>query len=110
MGGYVGVKGVMGVMSRVVHESSQTELTFVCALVRLQTEPSGAAHLKLSLKSSEHFPSSKYSEQPSSEVRAFRTTVSPGAQLLRGRGGGGGERVAHPPNFSLSSVIYVVFV
>ncbi|KAJ0457398.1 hypothetical protein HanIR_Chr15g0773291 [Helianthus annuus] len=35
------------------------------------------------LKSSEHFPSSKYSKQASSEVQAIWTTVPPDLNLLR---------------------------
>ncbi|KAF5770386.1 hypothetical protein HanRHA438_Chr14g0669811 [Helianthus annuus] len=56
---------------------------FCSCLARLRTEPSGAAHLKPSLKSSEQFPSNKYSERASSEVRAIWTTVSTDLNLLR---------------------------
>ncbi|KAJ0840163.1 hypothetical protein HanPSC8_Chr14g0615391 [Helianthus annuus] len=55
-------------------EPNRTDLC--SCLARLQTEPSGAAHLKPSLKSSERFSSSKYSERVPSEVRAIWTTVS----------------------------------
>ncbi|MFS8016928.1 hypothetical protein Hanom_Chr15g01374291 [Helianthus anomalus] len=62
-------------------ESNQADL-YLC-LARLQTESSGAAPLKLSLKSSERFSSRKYSERESSEVRAIWTTVSPDLNLMR---------------------------
>ncbi|MFS7967610.1 hypothetical protein Hanom_Chr09g00787711 [Helianthus anomalus] len=52
-------------------------------LARLQTEPSGATHLKPSIKSSEHFSSSKNFERASNEVRAIWRTMSPNLNLLR---------------------------
>ncbi|MFS7959278.1 hypothetical protein Hanom_Chr08g00689241 [Helianthus anomalus] len=64
-------------------ESNRADLC--SCLARFQTEPSGAAHLKPSIKSSEHFSSSKNSERASSEVRAIWTTVSPNLNLLRER-------------------------